>query len=215
MKKAVLLLSGGPDSTTLGYMLKNQNYEIHSISFNTGEKEAAAVKRTAKRFANQISKTHKHVNLIPAFSSLYGMFDQATNMPPVKGSPILSFGTGIILSLGLSYAAEKGATDVFYGVHKDDRFYRANTPRFFNQIANSASIETKKRMRIHTPFLNKTIAQIFNIAEKLEVPLHKTWSCGANSKKQCGKCFPCLSRRRAFRRSKIEDLTAYKTRNFR
>ncbi|MGG6310045.1 7-cyano-7-deazaguanine synthase [Paenibacillus macerans] len=209
------MLSGGPDSSTLAYWVKQQGYELHSLTFNFGEEEGDAEKQCSQFIADQVSSSHKFVDFISPMKDLYAFDDipdpihilrkVATPYEHVRG-----FGAGIALSIAASYAIELGASDLFYAVHKDDTVYRENNDDFFKLISKAISIECGKGFKIHTPFLGKSKAEVLRLGAELGVPLQKTWSCATNSEIQCGTCEPCKDRRNAFIINGIEDLTLYK-----
>ncbi|USB32172.1 7-cyano-7-deazaguanine synthase [Paenibacillus sp. YPG26] len=215
MKKAVLMLSGGPDSSTLAYLLKSQDYELHTITFNFGEQEGEAEQRYAQVIANKVSKTHRFVDFVNPMKQLYGFFDIPDPIHILRKTanprePIKNFGAGIALSLASSYAADIGADELFYAVHKDDAVYRENNIGFFETMSKAISIELGREFKIKAPLLNKTKAEVFRLAIDLGLKIEETWSCASNSVIQCGTCDPCKDRRLALMENNIDDLTVYK-----
>lgn len=211
LKKAVLMLSGGPDSTALAYWVKSQGYELHTLTFNFGEKEGEAERRSAEYFARQISTSHRFISFEDTFKDFYMNGDpiHILRMGEDTMTPIKAFGAGIALSLAASYASEIGAEDLFYAVHKDDTIYRENNKEFFDIMSKAISIETGKHFTIHTPFLDKTKAEVLKVGIQLGVSVDETWSCASNSSVHCGKCAPCLARKNAFEQNGIVDSTLY------
>lgn len=214
MKKAVLMLSGGPDSTSLAYWIKKNGYELHTLTFNFGEAEGEAERRTAQYFANKISKTHKFVGFESPLEKMYPVGDPIHILRKVTDESIQvkPYGAGIAISLAASYAVEIGAKDLFYAVHKDDAIYRENNNKFFNLLSQTISIETGQNFEIHTPFLDKTKAEVLEIGNKLGVGLEETWSCASNSTIHCGTCDPCKDRQNAFKTIGLIDNTLYQER---
>ena len=211
MKKAVLMLSGGPDSSTLAYWLKHEGYELHTLTFNFGETEGAAERRCAKLIAEQVSKSHQFVDFSDPMAELYGK-DEAVHIlrkvaePPMR---VKGFGSGVAISMAASYALEMGVFDLFYAVHRDDAIYSDNCPEYFQLLSQAISMEVGRPFTIHTPFLNRTKAEVLQLAESLGVPLTDTWSCARGSQIHCGTCDPCRDRMQAFASIGINDQTTY------
>lgn len=122
---------------------------------------------------------------------------------------IKPFGAGIALSLAASYAAEIGASHLFYAIHKDDAVFRENNYELFNLLSKAISIELGREFNIHTPFLNKSKAEVLKIGFELGLPINETWSCASNSTIHCGWCEPCQDRQNAFKVNGFVDKTVY------
>ncbi|ASB89193.1 7-cyano-7-deazaguanine synthase [Bacillus sonorensis] len=210
MEKALLMLSGGPDSSTLAYWIKHQGYELHTLTFNFGEEEGEAEKRTANFIAKDISKSHKFISFESVLREFY-MEDDPIHILRIAHlpSPIKAFGAGIAISLAASYAAENDIHHLFYAVHKDDTIFRENNYEFFNLLSKAISIELGREFKIHTPFLDKTKAEVLKTGFDLGVPLEETWSCASNSTIHCGWCDPCKNRQKAFKDNGMTDNTLY------
>ncbi|MEC0684834.1 7-cyano-7-deazaguanine synthase [Bacillus haynesii] len=213
MEKALLLLSGGPDSSTLAYWIRHQGYELHTLTFNFGEEEGEAEKRTSNFIAKGISKSHKFISFESVLREFYMEEDPIHILRKVitLKVPVKSFGAGIAISLAASYAAEKGINHLFYAVHKDDTIYRENNYEFFELLSKAISIDLGHEFKIHTPFLDKTKAEVLKIGLDLGVPIEETWSCASNSAIHCGWCDPCKDRQNAFKINGITDNTLYQT----
>lgn len=211
MKKAVLMLSGGPDSTSLAYWVKSQGYELHTLTFNFGEKEGEAERRSAHYIANKISDSHKFISFEGVLKDFYMTSDpiHILRMGEETNTPIKAFGAGIALSLAASYAVENEAEVLFYGVHKDDSIYKENNYGFFELMSKAISIEAGRKFEIHTPFLTKTKAEVLKLGLDLGAPMEETWSCASNSSVHCGLCAPCKKRKAAFEENKLVDNTLY------
>lgn len=212
MKKALVLLSGGPDSSALAYWANNEGYEVHTINLDFGEKESKAQKQVSELISKRISKSHHYVDFSKSFNDLYSSDDPIHIFRMGEDGPISSvkpFGAGIGLTLAASYALEIGADELFYGIHKDDKIFRENNPMFFNILSQAISLEAGKTFSIKTPFLHLDKFEVFNIGEQLGLDLSETWSCASNSEIQCGYCVPCKNRMDAFKSAEIVDETPY------
>ena len=206
----MLLLSGGPDSTTLAYWLAKEGFEIETLTFEFGEREGEADRIAAQRVVSDLKTHHRHVNMHGALQQLYQTEGPIhTLRDPDKDSCIVSFGAGYALSLAISAAQEAGIARLYYGVHVEDFSFRENTPEFFASLSRAASIYWGKPFEICTPFLQMTKDEIVKLGNSLEVPWEHTWSCTTNSQTHCGECVSCRARRQSFSNASVVDLTTY------
>ncbi|MBT2259800.1 7-cyano-7-deazaguanine synthase [Priestia megaterium] len=213
MEKAVLLFSGGPDSTTLAYWIKEKGYDLNTLTFNFGEEEGEAEQRTAQYFTSELNVPHKFVSFEKVMRDFYMGDEDPIHILRKAGTndaPIKAFGAGVAISLAASYAAEIGASHLFYAVHKDDTIFRENNKEFFQLISKAISIELGKEFTVHTPFLDKTKAEVLKIGHDFGIRLDETWSCATNSSIHCGSCAPCQDRKNAFKLNNLPDNTLYK-----
>jgi len=216
MRKAVVLLSGGLDSATTLYLVRKQGYKCFCLIFDYGQrhrKEIESARKIAQRAecAYQILK----INLPRKGSAL---LDKKIKLPitdyrlPITIPSTYVPGRNIIfLSFALSFAEVMGAGSIFIGAHIRDysgypdcrpEFYRA-----FKQViltGTKAGVE-KKEIKIRTPLIAKTKAEIIRLAKRLGVPLGLTWSCYQGGRFPCGKCDSCHYRAKGFQVAGIKD----------
>ena len=225
-KKAVILLSGGLDSTTLLTIAKHEGFEIHSLTFFYGQRhslELQAAKKVAAAF--NVAK-HLVINLdlkIIGASALTDNIDvpkvkdikQIGKQIPVTYVPARNT---IFLSYALALAEVLLSSDIFIGVNAIDYSgYPDCRPEYikaFEQMANlatKAGVEGLTKIKIRTPLINMTKAQIIKKGIELGVDYSLTHSCYDPSpeKLACGKCDSCILRKQGFKKAGISDPTRY------
>jgi len=212
--KCVVILSGGPDSSTAAYWAKNEGYDVFGLSFNYGQiasKELEHAQMVAERLdiPLKISDLSSLKNIFEGVSSL---IDDTIELTSEFSQPlIVPFRNGIFLAIATSYAESIGAIKIFYGAHSSDStFYPDCTIEFYKAFETAAQLGTdNKHISIHAPFSNKTKAELLQLGTKLKVPYHLTWSCYLNRSKHCGTCESCINRRNAFKNAGLTDPTEY------
>jgi 7-cyano-7-deazaguanine synthase len=212
-KKCVIVLSGGPDSVTVAYWAKKQDYQIYPITFNYGQ---IAVKETqaAQKIAEKLDTTTKIIDL----SALKEIFSNVTslcntNIPLTSefSAPIIvPFRNAIFLSAAVAYAVAVGADTIFYGAQgSDEPFYPDCRREFYEAFEKAARLGTCQEITVQAPFSGKHKSELFKAGAKLGVPFELTWSCYRDSAKHCGKCESCNNRKKAFKEAGIADPTKY------
>ncbi|MFA4966960.1 MAG: 7-cyano-7-deazaguanine synthase QueC [Candidatus Margulisiibacteriota bacterium] len=206
-KKAVVLLSGGLDSTTTLYYAKKKGYKCFALIFDYGQRHkrelrsAVAVAKRAK-VPYQILK----INLPWKGSAL---LDKSIKVPISRSIKEMSkkipptyvpARNTIFLSFALSYAEAIGAKAIFIGANAIDfSGYPDCRPSFYRAYQKVIEEGTKaKKIRIITPLIKMTKEQIIRLGLKLGAPLDLTWSCYKGGSKPCGVCDSCLLREKGF-----------------
>jgi 7-cyano-7-deazaguanine synthase len=225
MKRAVVLLSGGLDSTTTLALAIAQGFEAHALSFDYGQRhkiEIEAAGRIAQALGAKAHRVAKIDNDIFAGSALTGDVDvpkarsesEMTHGIPVTYVPARNT---VFLSLALAYAESIGASDIFIGVNAlDYSGYPDCRPEFIRAFEQMANLATKAgaegaRFKIHTPLIEMSKADIIRKAQELHVDLALTQSCydpGADGR-ACGECDSCQLRRKGFREAGVTDPATY------
>jgi 7-cyano-7-deazaguanine synthase len=221
-KRAVVLVSGGLDSATVLAMAKSEGYELYALSFHYGQRHAWEIE-AAKRVAVSIGVAqHRIVNFdLRAFGGSALTDDIA--VPKGREPAAMSHGipityvparNTIFLSFALAWAEVLGASDIFVGVNAlDYSGYPDCRPEYiaaFEQMAHlatKAGVEGRQRLKIHTPLIALTKAQIIHRGFELGVDYSLTSSCydPGPAGAPCGQCDSCLLRRKGFSEAKIED----------
>jgi len=224
--KAIVLSSGGLDSTTAMAMARQEGYEIYSLSFRYGQRHALeldAAQRVAKALG---AKEHLVIDMDltgiggSALTDDLDVPKARTDEEMRKGIPV-TYVPGrntIFLSYALAWAEVVGASDIFIGVNAIDYSgYPDCRPEYieaFEHLANlctKAGVEGQRPIRIRAPLMQMTKAQIIQEGMALGVDYRMTHSCYDPSVegKACGYCDSCLLRKKGFREAGVPDPTDY------
>ena len=222
--KAVILLSGGLDSTVCMACAKEAGYELYPISFDYHQRHNIELE-SAKKVA-AFYQVAKHIVIETNMNVIGGsaLTDTSIDVPdgdiksdeiPVTYVPARNL---IFLSYALSYAEAIGAERILIGVNAlDYSGYPDCRPVFieqFQQVANyatKAAAVDKKEILIETPLLNLSKKEIVELGTKLGAPLHVSHSCYRGGEKACGVCDSCQLRLKGFREAGIVDPVPYET----
>ncbi len=227
MEKAVILLSGGLDSTVCMAVAKSRGFELWPVSFNYHQRhriELESARRVAVFFG-----VPKHLVIETNMDDIGGsaLTDLAISLPegdpdrieddvPASYVPARNL---IFLSYALGYAEVVGAAHIFIGVNAVDYSgYPDCRPEFIRRFQAMADYATKtsvvdhRDIRIETPLMNLSKKDIVLLGTKLGAPLHLTRSCYSDGEMACGVCDSCLLRLRGFAEAGIEDPVVYERR---
>jgi 7-cyano-7-deazaguanine synthase len=225
-KHAVVLLSGGLDSTTVLAIAKSQGFRCSALSFDYGQRhkfELRAAKKIAKEFGVErhvIAKIDLRVFGGSALTSNVAVPKNRALKDMSKGIPItyVPARNTIFLSFALAFAEVEHCSDIFIGVNAlDYSGYPDCRPEYIRayekmaNLATKAGVEGARRMKIHTPLIRKTKAQIIAAGAKLGVNFSLTHSCYDPDAKgrACGHCDSCLLRKKGFAEAGVQDVTRY------
>lgn len=202
MKKAIVLLSGGLDSTTTLYYALDKGYDCQALIFDYGQRHRREIK-SAKTVARH-TKVPFHVLRIKLPWKGSSLLDKAKKVPTKGVGKVIPStyvpGRNIIfLSFALSFAESHDAEAIFIGAHTVDYSgYPDCRPEFFRafqQVINKGT-KVSDRVKIIAPLLKMNKAQIIKLGRKLGAPLDQTWSCYQGGVKPCGVCDSCRIRER-------------------
>ena len=221
-KKAVVLLSGGLDSATVLAIARSEGFETYALSFSYGQRHAFEVE-AARRVATAIGAAEHRIAAIDLRVFGGSALTDDIDVPKGRDTHEMSHGipityvparNTIFLSFALAWAEVLGASDIFIGVNAlDYSGYPDCRPEFieaFERMANlatKAGVEGRQKLKIHTPLIALTKAQIIRRGIELGVDYGLTSSCYDPSPagKPCGQCDSCLLRQKGFRECGIED----------
>ena len=225
--KAVVLLSGGLDSTTTLAVAQDEGYDPFTLSFDYGQRHRVELDR-ARTIAEQMSALEHRVVTIDlrqfGGSALTDSIDVPTHRSDnemASGIPVtyVPARNTIFLSYALAYAELKDCADIFIGVNAVDYSgYPDCRPEYiaaFEQLANlatKAGVEGSRKIKIHSPLIQMTKAQIIRKGLDLGVDYALTHSCydpDANGL-ACGACDSCLLRLKGFKEAGVEDPIKYR-----
>lgn len=222
MSKAVILLSGGLDSTTVLAIAKSQGYDCYALSFDYGQKQRSELESSisiAKK-SNVIEHRIMKISLSDIGGS--ALTDQSIDVPKYSDSdeiPItyVPARNTIFLSFALAWAEVVDCQTIFIGVNAlDYSGYPDCRPEFIEAFENMANLATKQsvegdRIQIKTPLISMTKAEIIKKGLGLGVDYSETMSCyDANTLGEaCGECDACVLRKIGFENANVQDPTRY------
>ncbi|HTY12569.1 MAG TPA: 7-cyano-7-deazaguanine synthase QueC [Candidatus Omnitrophota bacterium] len=206
MRKAVVLLSGGLDSTTTLYYAIKKGYACHALMFDYGQRHRREL-RSAVAVAKRAKVPYRilRISLPWKGSSLLDKKMKVPSRRKLAGVPstYVPARNTIFLSFALSYAEAIGARAIFIGANAIDYSgYPDCRPAFIKAFQKVAEKGTKKGgIRIVAPLIKLTKEQIIKLGRKLGAPIDITWSCYAGGSEPCGTCDSCLLRKKGFDRA--------------
>jgi 7-cyano-7-deazaguanine synthase len=225
MKRAVVLLSGGIDSTTTLAIAIAEGYEAYALSFDYGQRHQIEME-AARRVVDSLgAKEHRVAKIdmrVFGGSALTDDIDVPKKRPETEiahGIPVtyVPARNTIFLSYALAWAEVIPASDIFLGVNAIDYSgYPDCRPEFIEAFETLANLGTKagvegRRFQIHTPLIKFSKTEIIRKAVELGVDLSLTHSCYDPSPEglACRECDSCLLRLKGFREAGIKDPSRY------
>ena len=213
IEKAVVILSGGPDSVTVAYWAKSQGYDVSAVTFDYGQKAKHEIEIAAE-ISRLLGIPHKIIdlsNLSDIYQGVTSLVDKGLDVSSEFTNPIIvPFRNGVFMAVTVAYADGIGANNIFYGAHgSDEPFYPDCRREFYEAFQKAARLGTEKPIVIKSPFSDIQKSGIIKKAVELGVPLEKTWSCYLNGPIHCGVCESCNNRKKAFKEAGIKDPTEY------
>lgn len=225
--KAVVLFSGGLDSTTcLALAVKEHGAEnVLALSIFYGQKHQKELD-AAKKIADYYKVELKTLDLGIIFaesncSLLSGSKEEipheeySKQLEKNEGKPVstyVPFRNGLFLSSAASIALARECEFIYYGAHSDDaagNAYPDTSIAFHQAITQAIHIGSGNELQIIAPFIDKNKADVVETGLELGVPYELTWSCYEGHEKACGVCGTCIDRRKAFAANGINDPIQY------
>jgi 7-cyano-7-deazaguanine synthase len=221
MAKAVILLSGGLDSTTVLAIAKHQGFQCYALTMQYGQRHAVEID-SARKIAVHFGVAD-HV-VMPIDLRAFGGSALTADVPVPKDRAVEAMTTEIpvtyvparntiFLSLALAWAETLSAYDIFIGVNAlDYSGYPDCRPEYISAFEKLANLATKagvegRVFKLHTPLIQMTKAEIIRSGLELGVDYAMTTSCYDPTPlgKACGRCDACLLRRKGFAENQIAD----------
>lgn len=233
--KAVVVLSGGLDSSTLAHYVANEGYDVYGISFNYGQRHTKElnsachtmnlVRGTHGRYSSEHQQVHKVVSLGIAelFEGSGSSLVDDTDVPDghyaeeTMKATVVPNRNMIMLSVAAAWTISIGAEAVFTGVHSGDHFIYPDCREEFISDVNDAIVTGNEGFLpaarlvpyVNAPFMFKSKADIAQLAFDLNVDIARTWSCYKGGDIHCGRCGTCVERLEAIASTGNEDPTEY------
>lgn len=219
MKKAIVLVSGGLDSTTMLALAKSQGYQCHTLSFNYGQRHVVELR--AVRAIVDLEK-HKTINMDLTQIGGSALTDRSISIPelPTAGIPItyVPARNTIFLSYALAWAEVLDIDNIFIGVNAVDYSgYPDCRPVYIHAFEQMAELARKptddsRKICIHTPLINLKKSEIIQLGITLGVEYALTISCyqASDNGEACATCDSCRLRKQGFEEAGVADPTHYK-----
>jgi 7-cyano-7-deazaguanine synthase len=226
LKPAVVLLSGGLDSTTAAAIAKEQGFQLYALTFRYGQRHKREIESAQKVAAVLSAKDHLIIEFdLRAIGG--SALTAELSIPKGRRASDISQGipstyvparNSIFLSFGLALAEKIEAEDIFFGANQLDYSgypdCREEYIHAFEKMANlatKAGVEGKSRMRVRAPLIRMTKAQIILRGVELGVDYGLTWSCydPTADGRACGLCDSCQLRLKGFKEAGLTDPLAY------
>jgi 7-cyano-7-deazaguanine synthase len=227
MAEAIVLLSGGLDSSTVLALAKERGYDVVALTFDYGQKHKRELNSSRKMARHFKAKEHIIVPLSLGELLRSSLTRESMSIPENRTEEEISSGVPstyvpsrniIFLSIAASIAESRGAEAIFIATNSVDfSGYPDCTAEFMSAFQSTLDIGTKagregRGIRVEAPILTKSKGDIVREAIRLKVPMEDTWSCYKGGVKACGKCDSCLLRLRGFSEAGIRDPLEYEGR---
>ncbi len=225
-KKAVTLVSGGADSSTVLAIAHKEGYEIHALSFDYGQNNVVELEKIKSLVKQYRVKSHKIIKIDLTLFDTSALTAKTIDVPKYKQAsdvgddvPItyVPARNTIFLSYALGYAEVVGARDLFIGVHQSDSAnYPDCRPEYIASYEKMANLATNMGsevggIKINTPLINMAKTEIIKTGLDLGVDYSNTISCYDPDENglSCASCLACLIRLDAFKKNDAIDPIEY------
>lgn len=214
MSDAILLLSGGIDSTTLLAQLSAEGYRVHCLTFDYGqtlEKEIGIARRNAEKYRQEWQLMTIDLSGLKSKCALLGDGTIPTGRTDEEidketPSTYVPFRNGIFLAYAVALGEAQGINQIFAGGNGlNSGQYPDDTSLFAADFQTAANSGTSPEYvpKIRFPYANIHKSDVVAIGERLSVDYTETWSCYLNGPLHCGECDSCYQRLKAFREMEL------------
>jgi len=227
-RKALILLSGGIDSTTCAVLACREfgHENVLALSLFYGQKHAKEIE-AARDVTKHLGIKDHIIQQLPDIFKGGGstLIDQDRQNPETTYEELstsqgvsptyVPFRNANLLSVATTISLVKGADTIFYGAHSEDArnwAYPDCTPEFNGAMANAIYIGSYMKVRLITPLQWLTKSEVVALGEKIGTPFELTWSCYNGYEKACAVCPACVGRLHAFEKNGLIDPIDYETR---
>lgn len=208
MFRALVLLSGGIDSTTALYLTKQQTDDIYSMNMIYAQSYDSEAEASRKIAAAAQVREHLTV-LLPFFKDIEKRY--TPTLSSKISSAYVPARNIVFYGVAAAYAETLKVNKIIFGSNADDAKELPDArPRFIqlmNELIRDGTRAGGEGFVIETvnPLINYNKSEVLKLAIELKVPLHLTWSCYEDSEIPCGKCRGCINRRKTFNQLGVPD----------
>lgn len=216
--KALVVFSGGLDSTTALYYAVKHFDEVETLSFTYGSKHNDIEHRYALKTCEKLNIKNTLISL--DFIEQYfksdllksgGSIPEGYYTEENMKSTVVPFRNGIMLAIAAGFAESNDIDIIILGNHSGDHaIYPDCRPKFIANMAGAIREGTEKKIKVLSPFCDMSKTDIVKLGEELGVDFSLTYSCYKGSEQHCGKCGTCQERIEAFNLAGVKDPTEYK-----
>lgn len=213
-KKAMLMLSGGLDSTVMAYHLKKEGYQLYGVHINAGQPHFLQDRRAVNLLSMDLGIPVQIIDVPKLVDSFKGYlqtdFEIQHQVFCETSRPFIA-----ALSLAGVYADITGFDNLYIAYLKEEleefKSRYANLKDVHVNFEKMINVGRNKNFRIETPFMEKSKSDVVALGVKLGVPMDTTWSCWNNHVVHCGHCKGCGGRKTAFLSTNTTDEIKYLT----
>jgi 7-cyano-7-deazaguanine synthase len=214
MKKAISVFSGGLDCTVATCVYDN-DYEIHAITFNYGQKAFAQELKASRKICEEMGWTHEVIDL-PWLSDISNSsLNTDDDIPEVSENDLDDINKSsetasnvwvparntVFTSIALSYAESIGAEIIIVGWNNEEGLtFPDNSQEFLNEFNELIKVGSPDKIRIEAPAINLNKEELVELGVKVGAPMKLSYSCYKGEDEPCGVCESCVRRNRAFKK---------------
>lgn len=215
--RALVLLSGGLDSTTLFHRLHAEGFQLHGLSIDYGQRHRREID-FARRTADHLGATYDVVDLTSVTHLLTTSALTNPSLPIPEGDyeedrmrqTVVPNRNAMMLATAFGVAQSTGARMVATAVHSGDHALYPDCRReFIERFQEMQDVSLGEHIELHTPYLDLDKTDIAHEAGRLDVPIEETWSCYNGGTVHCGRCGTCVERAWALHQAGVPDPTRY------
>ena len=214
MKKAISIFSGGLDCTVATCVYDN-DYEIHAITFDYGQKAFKQELKASKNICEKMGWSHEVIRL-PWLSKIStSSLNTDDEIPEVTEDDLddlkkssetadnvwVPARNTVFTSIGLSYAESIGAEIIIVGWNGEEgETFPDNSKEYLDEFNELISVSSPEKIRIEAPAINLNKEEIVNLGVEVGAPMELSYSCYKGEDEPCGVCESCMRRKRAFKK---------------
>jgi len=215
--RVVLILSGGLDSTTLLYELREQGHEVRALGINYGQRHRKELDK-ADDICSGLGVEYRIADLRALQTFMSGSSQTVAAIPVPEGHyaeetmklTIVPNRNMLMLAVAGAWAISTKSDSVAYAAHAGDHtIYPDCREEFVQALDQALQLADWHSVKILRPFIKLTKADIVKLGFGLRVPFENTWSCYKGQEIHCGRCGTCVERIEAFMLAGVPDPTVY------